>query len=335
MPTIATRLLGRRKSVPRPLMLGVVGDSGCGKSTFVAGLHQLFGKNRVTEICLDDYHKYDRAERARRNITALDPAANDLDRMVEDLTLLRAGKRLRKPVYDHATGKFAHAETVTPRPVIIVHGLFTLFSPALIELFDLGLYLDPEESLRLDWKIARDTGKRGYSRQEVLKQIADRQPDAAAYIHPQKKAADLIISFRRPISLLGNSELDVKLTPCESWEWPRLQPEGAARWLIIPPGRPLEISGQIDLFSAEHIARAFVRSQSPLFPNLINEQHPLQGLGLYQPGGAKQPSKQSLPLALTQLLVAGRLVESSTFENKIVASSLIGDQISARPIAVA
>jgi phosphoribulokinase len=320
MPIIATRLLGRRKPAPRPLMLGVVGDSGCGKSTFVLGLHHLFGKNRVTEICLDDYHRYDRAERARRNISALDPAANDLDKMVEDLTLLRTGKRIRKPVYDHATGKFAHPETITPRPVIIVHGLFTLFSPEMAELFDLGLYLDPEEGLRQAWKIARDTGKRGYSREEVLQQIADRQPDAENYIHPQKKVADLIVSFRRPISLLGNSELDVKLTPCESWEWPRLQPEGAARWLIIPPGRPLEISGQIDLFSAEHIARAFVRSQSPLFPNLLNEQRPLQGLGLYQPGGAKQPQKQSLPLALTQLLVAGRLVESGVETTEPIAA---------------
>lgn len=318
VPKIAKKLFTRRpgpKPGPlRPLMLGVVGDSGCGKSTFVRGLHYLFGKNNVTEICLDDYHKYNREERTALGLTALNPAVNDLELMHEHLTLLREGRRLRKPVYDHATGKFANPENITPRNIVIVHGLFTFFTPDLADLFDLRLFLQPQETLRVEWKVARDTGKRGYSVEEVVQQIQQRRPDALAYIHPQKEAADLTVNFRRPVSLLGTSELDVRLAPCRRWEWPHLQPEGSSRWLVVPPGGALEISGQIDLPTAERVARAFAAGWPPTAPHLLNPAQPLKGLGLYQPSAARRllsgREQQSLPLALTQLLVAGRLLEA-------------------------
>lgn len=302
----------RTKAAARPLMLGVVGDSGCGKSTLVRGLHQLFGKGRVTEICLDDYHRYDRAERAERQLTALNPAANNLELMVEHLAALRRGQRILKPVYDHATGRFSSPEAVVPRPVIIVHGLFTLFNPQLADLFDLKIYLDPEEKLRLEWKIARDIQKRGYTLEEVLQQLEERRPDAAAYIQPQCAAADLVIGFRHPVSLLYNTELDVRLAPCSDWAWPRLQPENTARWLTIPPGRALEISGRVDHATAERLARAFVQPDTTL-PLSLNQQQPLKGLGHYYGSRNGQVEQlQSLPLALTQLLIAGRLAAPET-----------------------
>ncbi len=329
MPKIAVRLFSKatrepsilipgprprpgKKSPPRPLMLGVVGDSGCGKSTLVRGLKELFGKGRVTEICLDDYHRYDRAERARLNLTALDPAANHLELMTEHLALLREGKRVLKPVYDHATGRFAHPEAVMPRPVVIVHGLLTFFTPQLADLFDLRVYLDPEESLRLEWKTARDTLKRGYDLAEVLRQIEERRPDARAYIHPQKAAADLVISFRRPVSLLGNTALDVRLSPCPGWNWPALQLEGSGRTLVVPPGHALEISGRLDGAAAERLAHLFSASGEAALRFSLDTRHPLKGLGLYHHNGepgSHPEQRQSLPLALTQLLVAGRLTQ--------------------------
>ncbi len=301
----------KRKRGPRPLMLGVVGDSGCGKSTLVRGLHQLFGKNRVTEICLDDYHRYDRAERALRQLTALDPVANNLELMTEHLAQLRAGQRILKPVYDHSTGRFAHPEAVMPRPVVIVHGLLTLFTPELANLFDLRVFLDPEEALRLDWKVARDIHKRGYRLEEVLRQIEERRPDAATYIAPQKAAADLVVSFRRPISLLYNQGLDVRFSPCDGWHWPRLQPDGTARSLAIPPGRAVEISGRIDRLAAERLARAFGPTEpTSALAMPLNQADPIKGLGLYTFSDGPYPKQgQSFPLALTQLLIAGRLAE--------------------------
>jgi phosphoribulokinase len=300
----------KSKNEARPLMLGLVGDSGCGKSTLVRGIRQIFGKHRVTEICLDDYHLYDRAERARQGLNALDPAANNLTLMTEHLRRLRQGQRILKPVYDHTTGCFSHPEAVAPRPVVIVHGLFTLFTPELAKLFDLSLFLDPEESLRLEWKIARDTQKRGYQLAEVLRQIEERRPHAAAYIAPQKSSADLVVSFQRPISLLYNTGLDVMLSPYAGWQWPRLQLEEKTRGLTIPPGRALEISGRIDQADALRLARAFAPTAYPAFAHLLRGNQPLKDLGLYTSNVGSHPEqRQSLTLALTQWLIAGRLVE--------------------------
>ena len=295
----------------RPVMLGVVGDSGCGKSTLVGGLRGLFGKNRVLEICLDDYHRYDRAERSARHLTALDPSANNIELMTEHLRALRQGQRILKPVYDHATGRFGSPEALTPRSVIIVHGLFTLFTPALTDLFDLGVYLDPQEALRLEWKVARDTHKRGYQLEEVLRQIEERRQDAALYIQPQKRAADLVISFRRPVSLLGNSAaLDVRLSPRSDWHWPHLQPDGLlSRRQSVTAGQPLEIAGRIDPLTAERLARSFVETgqPNPLLPLPANAPL-LKKLGYYaHTTGPALEQRQSLTLALTQLLVARRL----------------------------
>ena len=62
----------------RPIVLGIVGDSAAGKSTITRGLVELLGEDRVTHICADDYHKYDRVERARLGITPLHPDCNYL-----------------------------------------------------------------------------------------------------------------------------------------------------------------------------------------------------------------------------------------------------------------
>ncbi len=311
MAKIALRLFSRKGNrATAPIMLGVVGDSGCGKSTLVRGLQQLYGKNRVTEICLDDYHRYDRLERVKRQLTALDPEANDLPLMAEHLQLLREGRRIVKPVYNHSTGRFSQPEAVIPRQVVIVHGLFTLFNPEMAGLFDMGIYLDPQETLRQEWKVARDTLKRGYSLEEVLRQIQERQPDAARYIHPQKAAADLVINFRRPISLLEtNTALDVRLTPAADWEWPNVPPEMLARRPGLSAGQSLEISGRIDRLAAERLGRSFL---APADGHPLLSVQPgdalLKNLGYYHHNkGVGSESRQSLTLALTQLLVAGRL----------------------------
>ena len=60
--------------MPRPIILGVVGDSASGKTTLTRGLVRLLGQEQVSHICLDDYHRYDRAQRAAMTITPLDPA---------------------------------------------------------------------------------------------------------------------------------------------------------------------------------------------------------------------------------------------------------------------
>jgi phosphoribulokinase len=178
-----------------PVLIGVAGDSGSGKTTLSSCIAQAAGTERTTLICLDDYHRYDRRERERRAITALNPECNRLDLVAEHLAALRRGDMITKPVYDHHDGTFGPDEVVTPREVIVVRGLLGLHTEALAQCFDLSVFLDPDPGLRVAWKIERDCEKRGYSREQVLAQIAQRQPDADRFIAPQRERADIVIRF--------------------------------------------------------------------------------------------------------------------------------------------
>ncbi|MEA2150489.1 MAG: phosphoribulokinase, partial [Solirubrobacteraceae bacterium] len=75
----------------RPILLGIVGDSASGKTTLSRGLVGVLGEEAVTHICTDDYHKYDRRQRAERAITPLNPDCNYLDIMAQHLQCLRLG----------------------------------------------------------------------------------------------------------------------------------------------------------------------------------------------------------------------------------------------------
>ena len=177
------------------MLIGVVGDSGSGKTTLSAAIATEMGLSRVTSICLDDYHRYDRAERARLDITALTPECNRLDLMARHLHALRAGESITKPVYDHAHGTFGPDEELTPREIVIARGLLALHTPELRSAFDLSVFLDPDPALRVRWKIARDTAKRGYTAEQVMQHVRRRQADVERHIAPQRSHADLVISY--------------------------------------------------------------------------------------------------------------------------------------------
>ena len=97
MQTTSTRSLhpagpDEEVTVPRPIILGVVGDSAAGKTTITRGLVRMLGEQSVTHIAADDYHRFDRKQRAARQITPLDPDCNYLDIMEQDLAHVLAGR---------------------------------------------------------------------------------------------------------------------------------------------------------------------------------------------------------------------------------------------------
>ncbi|MEA2192268.1 MAG: phosphoribulokinase, partial [Solirubrobacteraceae bacterium] len=98
----------------RPIILGIVGDSASGKTTLSKGLVRLLGEDVVTHICTDDYHKYDRKQRAERGITPLHPDCNYLDIMASHLKCLHDGHPILKPVYQHHDGTFGPLVYVEP-----------------------------------------------------------------------------------------------------------------------------------------------------------------------------------------------------------------------------
>ena len=99
----------------RVVLIGVAGDSGCGKSTFLRRLADLFGEEMMTVICLDDYHSLDRKGRKDAGVTALNPKANNFDLMAEQVKALKNGETIMKPIYNHETGLLDPPEKIVPK----------------------------------------------------------------------------------------------------------------------------------------------------------------------------------------------------------------------------
>lgn len=177
----------------RIVMIGVAGDSGCGKSTFLRRLIDLFGEEFMTVICLDDYHSLDRKQRKETGITALNPKANNFDLMYEQMKALKEGKAIDKPIYNHETGELDPPEKIQPNHIIVIEGLHPLYDERVRSLIDFSVYLDISDEVKIAWKIQRDMEERGHTYDDVLAAINSRKPDFQNYIEPQREFADVVL----------------------------------------------------------------------------------------------------------------------------------------------
>ena len=177
----------------RVVLIGVAGDSGCGKSTFLRRITDLFGQELVTVICLDDYHSLDRKQRKETGITALNPKANNFDLMYEQIKALKSGQSINKPIYNHETGMIDPPEVIHPNHIVVIEGLHPLFDERVRSLLDFSVYLDISDEVKVAWKIQRDMSERGHTYEDVIAAINARRPDFDAYIDPQKEFADVVI----------------------------------------------------------------------------------------------------------------------------------------------
>ena len=182
----------------RPIILGVVGDSAGGKTTLTRGLVRVLGQEQVSHVCLDDYHRYDRAQRAGMDVTPLAPDCNHMDVMAQHLKLLRCSEPILKPVYRHADGTFGPPVYLRPGRFLIVEGLLGYHTDELRDCFDIRVFLDPPESLRRRWKVVRDCSRRGYTTTQVLDELDRREADSERFIRPQRHHADMVVRFAPP-----------------------------------------------------------------------------------------------------------------------------------------
>src|SRR5581483_9898698 len=182
--------------MPRPVILGVVGDSASGKTTISRGLVRVLGEDNVAHICTDDYHRYDRAQRGELGITPLPPDCNHVDIIAQHLAHLRRGEPILKPVYRHKDGTFGPPVHVHPERFTIIEGLLGYYLPEMRDVYDVRVFLNPPEALRRKWKVQRDCSRRGYTTDEVLAELDRREPDSEAFIRPQRRFGDMLVSFR-------------------------------------------------------------------------------------------------------------------------------------------
>jgi phosphoribulokinase len=287
--------------MPRPIILGVVGDSAAGKTTLTRGLVRILGEHAVTHACTDDYHRYDRKQRAELGITPLHPDCNYLDVMAQDLRHLRNGEPILKPVYRHADGTFGPPVYVEPFGFAIVEGLLGYHTAQMRECYDVRVFLAPPEDLRRKWKVQRDCSRRGYTTDEVLAELDRREPDSAAFIRPQERHADIVVSFMPGDD---SDRLDAELLLRDGLPHPDLSPfigNGMRGITIDERGleRRIRIPGDIEAERAAEIEEA-------IWDRLHFATHlRSQRLGEYTTG---MDLHRSESLALVQLLILYHLV---------------------------
>ncbi|MDA0653826.1 MAG: phosphoribulokinase [Proteobacteria bacterium] len=296
-------------------VLGIVGDSATGKTTLTSGIAAILGPDRVTTICTDDYHAFDRKERAENGLSALDPRCNYIDILEQHVKLVSEGQPILRPVYNHTHGTLDRPVYVEPKEFIIFEGLLGFTTRQLRDLFDVKVYLEPDEDLRIRWKVARDTGKRGYTEEAVLKSLKKREADSPAYIWPQRTFADMVVSFVPPEddATETGAHLNVRHTLRPTLPHPDLSSileSGIQNGLHLElmrdrDGKPvdvLQIPGNISDNAAKKL--------EDLVWSLLPEAQELRAnVGKFM--DAQNISHMSHPLALTQLLIAYHMVKAS------------------------
>jgi uridine kinase len=180
----------------KPFVIGIAGDSGSGKDTLSETLEGLFGTHSVARLSGDDYHLWDRQKPMWQVMTHLNPMANDLENLANDLIALTDGKPILSRHYDHVTGKKSRPLHIKSNDFIIVSGLHALYLPLMRDCYNLSIYLDIDEGLRRHLKMQRDIQKRGLSEEHVTSSLAMREPDSVQFVRPQAEHADLVMSLQ-------------------------------------------------------------------------------------------------------------------------------------------
>ena len=279
-------------------MVAVGGDSGTGKLTFCAGLRAIFGDEHCTEVRLDGYFGLNRAQRKAAGVTALDPRAHNFAAMDEDLWQLAHGNAIVKPVYDHLLGAVNGHETIEPREIVLVQGLFPLYTRVLRSFFDVSVWLEPDPEMKLAWTLHRDTTHRGYRGDQVRAELERRRTDYETFIAPQAQHADIRahftaqgVTFRKSgrLAPLDYSEFASESTRLE------LVDTGSGPF----PGTIIEVDGGISDATARRIEDQMWQRIGARHAARRPEQ-----LGTFEdPSG----THTSHALAIAQLLVARRI----------------------------
>lgn len=307
---------------PRPIILGIVGDSAAGKTTLTRGIAKVLGEDEVTVICTDDYHRYDRKQRAEMGISALHPDCNYLDIIQQHLALLRTGKSILKPIYNHHSGEFDAPEYIQPKKFVIVEGLLGYSTRTARDCYDVKVYLAPPEDLRASWKVKRDTRKRGYTEEQVMEQMRKREYDSEHFIRPQRQWSDIIVSFCPPENEANQSDLllDARLILRPTISQPDLseiledsdnQRKSAVRLgLTRDMGQPadlLEIDGHATAEQVQALERMLCNEVSHLgqFCSLNGNED------IGKVTGTTGETLQSFPLAITQLLITYHMLKAA------------------------
>lgn len=181
----------------RPLIIGIAGGAGSGKSTISEKLKSINGENKVQIIeqnsFVKDFSSMNFDERQKLNFEH--PDSFDFDYLVRILKDLALGKDVSIPSFDFVTlERTDNFQTITPKDIIIVEGSLILYEKKLRDLFDIKVFIDTDSDIRLIRRIIRDTKEKSMPLEKIiLEYISVVKPTNINFVEPTKRFADIII----------------------------------------------------------------------------------------------------------------------------------------------
>jgi uridine kinase len=201
--------------VASPLLVGIAGGSGSGKSSLARALVSALGPTRAVLLGYDVYYRDGAglASEARARLNYDVPEAFDQTLFLDHLAELKAGRPVRPPRYSFVTHRrTGEGEPVEARPIVVVEGILLLWEPAVRAALDLKIYLDAPERVRLERRLARDVAERGRTADDVHAQFSVTVREAhRAYVEPTRTMADLVLSTAGRLEPLAEIALAVVL----------------------------------------------------------------------------------------------------------------------------
>ena len=188
---------GKEKKMNKPLLIGITGGTGSGKSTVAKAIYESLPKNNIIIIEQDSYYN-DQShltpeERIKTNYDH--PLAFDTDLLVSHLKDLLDNKPIDKPLYDFTVhNRMKETIRIEPKEIIILEGILILDSPEIRKLLDIKIYVDTDADVRIIRRIQRDMKERGRTLESIIKQYTEVvKPMHYEFIEPTKRYADIII----------------------------------------------------------------------------------------------------------------------------------------------
>ncbi len=181
----------------KPVIVGVAGGTGSGKTTVSHAILERVGRDRIAYIQHDSYYRdlshLPPEERARVNFDHPDALENEL--LIQHLQQLIAGRPAEIPIYDFTTHtRKKETRTVLSHRVILLEGILIFADKTLREMMDVKIYVDTDADLRFIRRLERDIAERGRTMESVIRQYLETvRPMHLEFVEPSKRYADIII----------------------------------------------------------------------------------------------------------------------------------------------
>lgn len=181
----------------RPIIIGVAGGTGSGKTTVSQAILERVGPSRIAFLQHDSYYHElgDMSLEERAQVNFDHPSSLDSELLARHLDMLCAGETVDVPIYDF-TRHTRHADVmhVHPQPVVLVEGILIFSERALRDRMDVKIYVDADADMRFIRRLRRDLRERGRSIESVIEQyMTTVRPMHLEFVEPTKRYADVII----------------------------------------------------------------------------------------------------------------------------------------------